>query len=79
MRMTFDKGVPLSEQRLAVAKAKCVRKHGKRHRTGKRKSQLYLAKKAKAVAKIAKQTKTRSRFLRTAAAYWAGDADTHPV
>lgn len=78
MRMTFDKGVPISEQRLAVAKAKCVRKHGKRHRTGKRKSALYRAKAAK-IAHVKKQhAKRQDRFKRAATAYWNGASDEHP-
>lgn len=75
MRLTFDKSVPLAEQRLRVALSQGVRKKGKKHGTGKRNKAISAAKKARAKAKVAANDAARKKRLAAARAYWSGEAE----
>lgn len=78
MLMTFDRRVPLMEQRLRVLEAKQVRKHPKRHGTGKRSAAQKLARKRRAQLKAAMNNKAQQRYRSAVRAYWAGEAECHP-
>lgn len=78
MRQSFDKKVPLPEQRLRVALAKSTRNHPKRHATGARKAAKRRKNKAKTTAMLAQQKKRRQKFQAAAKAYWKGERDEHP-
>lgn len=72
--MTFDRSVPITEQRLRVACAKWTRKHGKRHSQADHKkvaAKVKRARKQKAV--MAKKRAERRRAA--ALAYWSGAVD----
>ncbi len=78
MTMTFDRKVPLSEQRMRVSLAKGVRKKGKNHGTGKRNHAIRQQKKNAAKAKRERFMRALRVYKAASAAYWRGDADTHP-
>lgn len=55
------------------------RNHPKRHRTLGRRRKLRAAKLNAIKLKVAMEKKARGKFLDAARAYWAGDADGHPI
>lgn len=77
--LTFDRSVPLSEQRLRVALSKCSRKVGKKHGTGARKASIARAKKMVAKAKRDRFVKELRTYKAATAAYWRGETDCHPL
>lgn len=71
MLQTFDKKVPLSEQRERVANAKVKGwKHGAKRRNWKIKE--------KQRNRVAFKNMLRDKFRAKAAAYWKGERETYP-
>ena len=71
MLQTFDKGVPLSEQRIRVAEMKS---RGWKHKTKRRSWKVKEAAKRRAGhIEIVKR-----KFKSKVAAYWRGERDNHP-
>jgi hypothetical protein len=75
MRQSFDKKIPVWQQRLRVMDKKTPgHKHGTKRRSSKvkeaaRRKRLYLA---------AKQKADKARYTAKVAAYWRGDSEEHP-
>jgi hypothetical protein len=77
-RMSFDRKVPLPEQRLRVAMAKSNRNQPKKHATSARKAAKRRKTRHIRITKLAQQKKSRAKFLATARKYWTGESDEHP-
>lgn len=76
--LTFDRKVPIPEQRLRVACSKSKRNHGKRHAVMKRSIKRKLAAKNASKAKIAKANAAKRRYTAKVLAYWKGERECHP-
>lgn len=73
MHQTFDRSVPLSEQRYRVACKKSKRNHPKRHGTSN--ERIKKAKKARGKRAYARgvQKHKQSKQLKKARAFWRGE------
>lgn len=74
MRMTFDKKTPRHEALMRIVNCHTGRKHGHRKGPGR----IGAEQKAKQVQSAKAQKARRSKFLKRARAYWAGESETHP-
>lgn len=73
MRQTFDKSVPIDEQRLRVLQSKSKRNQGKKHGTGKRSAAIKRRKKSATAHKQRVYNDRQARLKENARAYWSGD------
>lgn len=73
-KLTFDRTIPLAEQRLRVALAKSSRIKKKNHGTGKRNAAIRRAKKKAALSKAEANLAAARRIKAVTAAYWRGEA-----
>ena len=78
MLQSFDRKVPVWQQRLRVMLKKEVRKHGKRHATTARTKAQKEARKRKAKAKLAANKKRYDKYKAAVKSYWLGQSDQHP-
>lgn len=70
---TFDRSIPLTEQRLRVALAKGVRKQDKKHATGHRRARTSCKARNVAVYTLAMQKKRCEAAKLSARRFWAGE------
>ena len=75
MRLSFDRDVPLVEQRLRVALSKSIRNHGKRHAVTRRSMKRKIKAKNRRDLVIARQNKLTCKRKLSAKLYWAGELD----
>lgn len=76
--LTFDRKVPLCEQRLRVALSKCKRKQGKKHVVGKRNHAIRVAKKTRAAAIVKQRNDAIRNYKKLVRLYWSGALESHP-